>query len=427
MANIHVQVYPVSLDIEARLQAFGLGLPHPILEDTPVGRDSFILALVSNISLLAASALIDSDKGQEASTRYMDFTKAEVKRGFNTDREKEFIDRWNAIYQKALEVLPPYMKEKYPKEYLLPPRTASDKVESTYEKTIKAITFDVASGFLPCGTATNAGWLANLRNAEEHLTYLTGHPLLEVRELAFQLYDYCGRKVPHSFRNKPRVLPKYADKIGNYYFNDTTVPIGTPDIEMSVRWDNQVPNSQMIEELDRKIHTFAEARKPFEPWPRYLNHLASFDILGALDFASYRDLQRHRRQYCPVPVVSTELGLSSWYLDEVGEASPELADTINALWLEQVTYANQIGTIQAQYALPMATLVPIDIQCSLGQFVYLTELRSSVAVRPPLRKFIHSIYHEITRYMQGFKAVTWVDTRGDYENSKRGDQDIIEK
>ena len=398
-----------------------------------IGDCGDLAVFMEGISMLAAKAIQDNPlyNGQEASTRYMDFSTADFITANNTERERELIEAWRPLYLKALQELPEYLRSVYKLEYLLPVSAILDTdkgdLDKQYDKTIKAMAFDIARGLLPCGASTNVAWKAPISDCAKHTVYLQGHPLLEVANLGQSIYYEASKKEPHSFKFKMPELPNYADRISNYYFN----PSGWPENpEVSITYRKREDASSAA----RRIRYFCslnnivmERNKPFMTWPKALDYLAMFNIEGLLDFASYRDLQRHRPGHHPVPIVTGEYGLHPWYLGQLSAVDNYLVDEVKELFDAIKVHSEHTDPAAAQYLFPMATQVPILLDWPIEQLVYVVELRTGVAVHPTLREFMGQTFAEAAKQMPVLLEVVFPDKRGHYENSKRGAQDIVAK
>ena len=102
------------------------------------------------------------------------------------------INKWLEIYTKYQPIVVEGLKILYPMQ--------EGESQSTWEKAIKARSFDIMRGFLPVGVTTQLSWHTNLRQARDKLQMLAFHPLLEVRHVAKMLFDKLIAQYPHSFK-----------------------------------------------------------------------------------------------------------------------------------------------------------------------------------------------------------------------------------
>ena len=174
-----------------------------------------------------------------------------------------------------------------------------------------------------------------------------------------------------------------------------------------------------------------DRKSSYDLWPRQLDKAAKFSFEGTLDFGSFRDLQRHRRDMVQMPMVTSTYGLNSWYLKWFEETDSHsgstLSQTIDDICEQTLIIEDErtFSRSELQYVQPMMTNVPIKLDWSLGQVVYGTELRSKTTVHPTLRSFVLEVGHSALRLLP--KLNLFLDERDDYAQSERGQQDIVEK
>lgn len=161
-----------------------------------IGDCGSITLFIEGLSMLGAKALQDTKlyNGQEASTRYIDFSMQEILNPAWTPKWESLQEKQRAFYLEIIPEIEDHMRKLYPlKEW-----------ENTklYESTLKAKIFDVARGFLPAGCSTNIAWHTTLRQVADRITFLRHHPLSEVREIAETLLDAVLEKYPNSFTKK---------------------------------------------------------------------------------------------------------------------------------------------------------------------------------------------------------------------------------
>jgi len=147
---------------------------------------------LEGVSLLAAKAFEDWPlySGQETSTRYIDMSKQRIVDPLGTDRSGEILAGWMDFYTSSQDRVADTIRKRHPK---LP-----NEDEATYERAIKARTFDSLRGFLPSGITTQFSWHTNLRQAGDHLIWLTRHPLEEVGALGTTLREMLREGYPSS-------------------------------------------------------------------------------------------------------------------------------------------------------------------------------------------------------------------------------------
>ena len=151
---------------------------------------------IENVSMLAAKAFQDWPlySGQEASTRYLDYSEQEIINPLNSAEGKEIQQTWMDFYYQSKAPLIEELKKRYP--------IKEGEKEALYDKAIAARSFDILRGFLPAGCSTYLSWHTNLRQAHEKLALLSHHPLLEIRELAEKVRATLQTKYKNSFSHK---------------------------------------------------------------------------------------------------------------------------------------------------------------------------------------------------------------------------------
>lgn len=274
-------------------------------------------------------------RGQECSTRYIDFSNQPFVA--QTPAGKVFQEKLRAFYLKALEPTTNELVSKFQLDASVP----------TELKAAKAAAFDVLRGFLPTGATTNLAWTTDLRNLNNRVKalreYVTEYPELgvvldKIKELALEAF-------PNSINDKYQA----------------TNPLEWP-FEGSV---------------DSTFHDVS-----YHPL-RFVNGepRGTVEWMGLIDFASWRDLARHRSVYQTFPAISTKYGFEWWYIDVL---PIDLRGEANELIFEA-------ETINDVYAIPMGFQVPFVISGPLDKFKYLIKLRSGPTVHPTLRNRIYEL------------------------------------
>lgn len=410
------------------------------------------------ISMLAAKALQDNPlyNGQECSSRYIDMGTVEMKAPA-CKNGAEAVERLRHFYVHSLPEVVDYLKSQHPIQ--------EGEKQSVYDKAINARAFDILRGFLPCGTTTNVAWSGTLRNFKENLERLMFHPLIEVRKLACDAYKQLYDAYPNSFESRianashreerydafGQEKAQYLSRLDHFYSSDGEGYI--TDIDMAYGDTGRIGSANDIsvlasadplliriegETVDKDAGGYPSYK--FLPdhvkglmMPRHAataNH--SVNVLGNLDFGSFRDLQRHRGGYVSMPIVTGDSGFHRWYIDNLPPGlrshATQLVFEVLALYYGSLSEPEALGNvaeskIQLQYMLPMGMLVPVEMQFPLRQLVYFVELRSGQTVHPTLRQFAQEVgwtlaYTEVSNY---------ADVRPDLWSVRRGNQDIIEK
>lgn len=357
-----------------------------------VGELSSITVFLEDISMLAAKAIQDFPlyRGQEGSTRYIDYSNQPFIIPPSTDNNLQEVyrfwgDRFREFYTRAYPQVVEDLKLKHP---------GDGKV---YEKTISAKAFDILRGFLPAGFSTKVAWTGSFRDIGEHLRKLLNHPLDEVKIIADTTYKKLLEDYPNSFRPL-----RDSDFFENNYFYNTSI---------------ENPGSRVF------ISDFDKNRLP-----KYDVNNPLFDVVTihsdcVMDFASWRDLQRHRKNKYFFPLLTTKIGVETFYVDNLPDSLKEEACKL----LAEVSFCldtAEPNVYNRQYAIPMCFLCNIMMSFDLHQAKYLAELRSKKTVHQTLRWWAQ----DLGRFLKKrFDIEADVDYEEESFTLKRGNQDIIKK
>lgn len=371
---------------------------------------------IEGVTMLVAKAIQDWSlySGQEASTRYMDFSKAGFADPLGRDmgrrdmRGSDIQSRWRKFYLDAQEPVLAHLRQRYPR--------GADEDEQTYERAIKARVFDTLRCFLPAGAETNLSWHTNLRQAADHLEDLLVHPDRNVQAVAHGIWQALSKKYPHSFKRNTRAgVLEYMEECAKDHFLDVDE---WPEFQFADPSFNEADMDSVGDlELLRK-------RPRGAPVPRRFAAYEGFESCFRLDFGSYRDLQRHRNGVIRMPLLTTKLGFNDWYLgelpDDLRAQAEDLigaqAEAINALDCDDFTKQNYCA---------MGFQVPCQVVQNLPAFIYRVELRSSKTVHPSLRRVV---LREIDEFQSRFPNVALhVDKGEDSWTVRRGTQTILER
>lgn len=365
-------------------------------------------AFIEGVSMLTAKAIQDSPlySGQEASTRYIDFSNQPFIDPTRTEEGRVLLEMQRQIYLDAQEPTRAKLRAKYSR--------AEGEDEKTYDNAITARAFDVTRSLLPAGASTNLAWHTNLRQAADRMLFLRHHPLAEVREVAEGLEEALKKHYPNSFGHKRyEGTEAYQDAIaGEYLFHDLLSPTN-PVLYFS---------GINRKEFERFRNLLAKRPEKTEI-PKYVSQAGNISAEFQLDFGSFRDIQRHRAINQRMPLVTAELGFNQWYIenlpDEIVSRLPEHLANINSGIVKL-----GISREQAQYFLPMGYNTSNRFTGDIPASVYMVELRDTRFVHPTLQRVAHSIGDQIV-------ARLGIPIHRDSEpgrfDIKRGTHDIVLK
>ncbi|MGE5425770.1 MAG: FAD-dependent thymidylate synthase [Bacillota bacterium] len=363
---------------------------------------------IEGLSILADKAVQDWPlySGQETSTRYIDMASQAIIDPLATAESKAIIDAWMDFYIKGRERITPFLKEKYPRR--------DEEDEKMYDKAISARSFDIMRGFLPAGITTQLSWHTNLRQAWDKLSLLRHHPLQEMRELAEQILAELRSRYENSFSHQqyPEQEAYREEMMAKYsYF----APKDPKEFSFSTDIDrNELKNFQ--EALDKRpIKTNL---------PYFMADLGNCRFEFLLDYGSYRDIQRHRSAIARTPLLTTQLGFQSWYLEQLPEEMRLDAENLIASQKTKVD-ALEASPELKQYYIAMGFNVFCHITNPLTSAIYVTELRSGKTVHPSLRRVAHKMYEALRQNLP--EVALHCDLDLDDWDVRRGLHDIVLK
>lgn len=364
---------------------------------------------IENVSMLAAKAIQDWPlyNGQEASTRYLDFSKQEILNPAESAEGAKIQSKWLQFYTESKPQLLEHLKGLFPIE--------QGQDQKVYERAINAKSFDILRGFLPAGSTTFLSWHTNLRQAYEKLQLLEFHPLAEIRTLANQILQTLQNKYKNSFSFKkyPEQQAYLANSVANYTYH--SVSNDFPDFAAS--------NNFAADQLQ----TFQDllATRPIKTnLPLFLGKYGQINFRYKLDFGSFRDIQRHRNGECLMPILSSQFGFYPWYLEQLPDQLR--AEAQELIQIQERAINNlPLTDFEKQYYFPMGYTIPVDITYRLPAAVYVAELRSDTTVHPTLRYRAQQMAAALEKSLPSLKihhnlAVSDWDIR-------RGKQDITQK
>jgi thymidylate synthase ThyX len=403
-----------------------------------IGDCAVTTVFIEQVSMLVAKAVQDNPlyNGQEASTRYLDFSKQSLFDPYCGAASKDIQSRWMAIYNRTMPLLTEGLKNRYPFN------PAEYKNERIWQNALAARAFDISRSLLPVGTTTLLSWTTSLRAARDHVRRLKHHPLPEVREVARKIFGQMIEKYPHSFdpndielTDSPRdaYAAKFAARNAFVTADDLLRQFApTRDEMVKIQSGEVVARSNNVD-LDALRLTEAEtlsSRPQFAALPWRLESYGRYNFLFLLDFGSYRDLQRHRNGVCQIPLIEGRFGFHPWYLQQFSELlfpadaahiTQDIAGQFSAI--ESLAKQGVAATpMLTQYLFPMGTQVLVHASYSVPETVYVGELRSGKTVHPSLRPIAQKMLEILER---DIPCITLCgDKSEDSWSAKRGEQTI---
>lgn len=400
---------------------------------------------MENYSMLAAKAIQDNPlySGQEASTRYLDFSEQPIIDPYNHPYTTGIQTKWMDIYNSwmpkvvaAIQARHPYVPEDY-------------GTERMWENATKARAFDIMRGLLPIGATTLFSWSTNLRQARDKLMHLSQHPLEEVRQLAKDVFAQLKEKYPNSFNGEEvnSASSHYGKRLDYYRLHATKDHYVTPhELLRSGRLShdefNQIRKGEMVchdklldaESLNKNESQMLVARPKGAALSRRLESYGNYNLYFMMDFGSFRDLQRHRNGICQVPLIDGQFEMYPWYLEQLEDLlsaedfktlDKEIYKTLADIALVGRQEGIKADALKSQYLYPMGVSVMCHLSYTLPQMVYVGELRSSQTVHSTLRPIAQKMLKIVEEKHPGITL--YGDMEPDTWSAKRGNQTIEEK
>ena len=373
---------------------------------------------IEGVSLLAAKAIQDNPLycGQETSTRFIDMAARPIVDPLDTAASRDLLARWMSFYVEHQGDVAAEVRGRHPR------REGED--EATYERAVKARTFDIMRGWLPAGITTQLSWHTNLRQAGDKLASLRYHPVNEIADVGGALHDLLSEAYPSSAGSigAPKVSgvsgargatdgwDRHVATVSAWSASAATAALPSfsttidPEALRSVSWVNDRPRGAVL--------------------PHFLSDLGQVTFRGLLDYGSWRDIQRQRNGVCRVPLLDMRYGMDPWYLEQLPTHV-----YVRALRLleEQARSLTALGPdcYERQYYVPIGFRVPCQFTYALPAAVYVMELRSGKTVHPTLRRLVHRMVADFTDAFPHVKL--HVDVDPDDWTVRRGLQTITDK
>lgn len=391
---------------ERFMAMFYLGYGHKSIGDM-----AMVSLFIEGVSMLVAKAVqgFPLYAGQESSTRFIPFDKQKFENPSASAAAGEVLELERRFYLKIVQEMEEELKRRYP--------IAAEEKPADYKKAISARAFDIARGFLPAGATTNVAWEVNFRQLNDRLSVLRHHPLSEVREVAEVAEALLMGAYPSSFSGKRYARTEEylaAIEAGDSYWFEADCPA----FEYESRVDKLL--------LNRRFRRTLAIRPPKAELPKRLAVCGEVSFRFILDFASFRDLQRHRAVNQLMPLLSRRLGFNEWYL---GELTPGLKAEALALLegVDRKIAGLGLSPEEEQYYIPMGYNTSCRLSGDLPALVYLVELRATRFVHPTLRRRALQMAAALEDEFAPCGLVLHLDPDPDRFDVKRGTHDIVTK
>lgn len=380
-----------------------------------IGDCGITTIFIEDVSMLAAKAIQDWPlySGQEASTRYMDFSTARFDNPVGTADGEAIQEAWRSFYLEAREPLLTHLRATYPRR--------DSESEAVYERAVAARGFDILRGFLPAGTSTNLSWATNLRQANDHLRWLFHHPSAEVRALATELFDALCVRYPHSFGGRSLKEAREGGAASEVSAWNAKL------MHEDYLWD---PPGKEVGELYCMVQPQPHLLRLLADRPRgaglppYLTECGLIRSSFFIDFGSFRDLQRHRNGTIRMPLLTSAHGFHGWYLNNLPDPLRRTAERLLGEQSDRIRALTK-DRFLAQPYVAMGYRVPVRVTQGFPGFIYRLELRSSKTVHPTLRR---EVLREAQWFQEQYPGIPlYVDEDPEDWTLRRGTQTIEER
>lgn len=380
---------------------------------------------IEGVSLLAAKAIQDWPlySGQETSTRYIDMAKQPIHDPINSPLSKLIIDDWMRFYTSKQERVAAHVRAQHPRRR--GGLHSEGENESTYERAVKARTFDILRGFLPAGITTQLSWHTNLRQAGDHLAWLRQHPADEMRMLARTI----ARELHAVYASSGFDQEFTPDAARHLWLVETA-----DEFTYSVTAD-RIEGAGIGIDIDIGIPSRYEHALATRPrgcvLPHFMTDFGQAKFEFGLDFGSFRDLQRHRNGVVRMPLLNTRWGFEPWYLEQLDDETRTEAEELIRLQTDRICsdLGHGVGisatAVERQYVTALGFRVPCLVTMSLPALLYFLELRTQKTVHPTLRARARQMAR---RFKEVYPEIALHDdAEPDDWTVRRGEQTIKER
>jgi thymidylate synthase ThyX len=366
-----------------------------------------------HVSILAAKAIQDNPlySGQETSTRYLDMGTRRIVDPISSKTTAAIHERLMEFYTTGMAPTRAEVHRRFPR------RIGEDT--AAYERAVGARTFDILRGFLPAGMTTQLSWHTNLRQAGDHLTRMSEHPLQEVRQLVGVARAALANRFNSSgfdtSNDSTAVMQWEHEFAGDFAYPQLPIYAVLSDGTVSLcgRFAGRPGAWEALKTRPRGARL-----------PHFLADLGQLTCTFLLDYGAWRDIQRHRNGVCRSALLTTRHGFHPWYLEQLDTATRAEAEAMIVLMTHQIN-ALDASTTDRQYYIPLGFRVECQVTYGLPALIYVLELRSGKAVHPTLRRVIHQI---AKRFQQDYPEVALhIDADPDDWDVRRGTQTITER
>lgn len=413
--------------VKAALNTFYIGYGH-----ASIGDCGFVTVFIEGVSIIAAKEVQDDPlyNGQECSTRYIELS------GDGYDPDNVLARNWQAQYQKIKDALIPAIRIHHPFDapadfdVTNAEHTKPRSPYATWLNATAARAFDIARAWIPCNALTNLSLTCSLRTANELSLRLLASDLPEVVTLGKNLKALFLERYPEACgvnQERDEVHANWTRALTT----DANAAYWQPTNDAMIAWtttpEHHEVHTDVASGFNEDVAIALSSRPRHAKIPGWLDPYVTFTVKGTIDYGTWRDLQRHRRNIGRAPVLDV-CWLHSWYTTELQRylGETEAYKFINAAEDLMSLYADEqsmgTGSPERRYGLPLGTTVQYHYTMGLAQAIYFAELRSGNTVHAILRPMAQQVA----------AAISAIGIRIDYDaeparfDVRRGTQTIIE-
>ncbi len=368
--------------------------------------------------------------GQEASTRYMDFSRTDAINSHNLEKGAAIQRRWLTFYRKNMAKLMVYISTQFPMQ--------ENENFVTYSDAVEKRAFDILRAFLPIGTPTNVSWNVNLRLAKDHLLMLTQHPDLDTRLVAQAAIKGLCELFPGTFyfpsanATDEKGQRAYQRHLADLEWQRTALLLDAKLFDGLRRELAEIKNPLYFRASGlENIRIPADYLELLQSRPLFTELTLSTNRFGrarfefAIDYGSFRDVQRHRAIDIDVPYADVDIGFHTWYLDQLPPSMRKDAVKLIEENTADILALSDDPFVRQPYV-AMGFCVPVLIDSPLHGLIYLFELRGRTDVHPTLRAPIRAMGTYVHEHVEGHPLIH-IDTNDDDFSRRRATATIIDR
>ena len=239
-------------------------------------------------------------RGQEASTRYIDFSKQPCA----YDADSNVYNNQIAFYLMATEIVRETLLREYAKR--------DDSKDPVFIRAVNARTFDICRSLIPWSATTNVAWYGDIRTIMSHLAWLisdknTNRDITRIRPYVEDIYSTIAEVYPSSVKMLEDTRPGIPYSEGDYHLalfgNDTAFQLdfgSWRDLNrhrvgsQKVFFNSVLPQLHpwYVEMLDRHCIGTTHLMPPTTIDTRLLGHLVSYQYYFGDQQAKYLVFRR---------------------------------------------------------------------------------------------------------------------------------------